>query len=462
MSITRRIKEKFHIEAEAGDAPGICILGPGILGEQQPAAFADYSRLAAKDNLILLISDGRLGNKPSRLTLGWPRNSQQRATAFSRAATELAGSSVDQIFALAKDAEGLFAALACAEITGASLALVLVDEQPFLNDRSADPLLTEAIDRARIAFSLSLPLWAAIQSNLGKQLWFLSEWFASADEAASNQATGLRNGEILGWILDSLREGFPPHNYLAGNGLSADVAQTVPYIDPPAPASVHWSMHAYFLALHRLSQSGYKPDFIVDVGASTGFWSHVASHIFPQSRFYLIEPLLEQYQAQSKAIYSMHPEFVTIAAAAGDQPGEAELKVSPDLYSSSLLDGAEGSPDRPWGKVRVPTRTLDEISSTLGITGQGALKMDVQMAEHLVLDGANRFLNQIDVICVELSLSRFLPSSKTLFEMMTKLHDLGFQYFDTAGSWRHSRSGRMIQQDTVFMRASLAQTLSWD
>jgi FkbM family methyltransferase len=462
MSITRRIKERFRIEAEPGDSSGVCILGAGIVGGQQPPDFADYSRLAAKDNLILLISDGLLGHKPSRLTLGRPRNPQQRATAFSRAATELAGSSVDQILALAKNAEGLFAAIACAEITGASLALVLVDEQPFLDDRSADQLLTEAIERARIAFSLSLPLWAAIQSNLGKQLWFLPEWFTPANRAASNQAKGLRNREILGWILDSLREGFPPESSLAGGVLSADLVRTVPYIDPPAPASVHWSMHAYFLALHRLSRSGYRPDFIVDVGASTGFWSHVASHIFPQSRFYLIEPLLGKYQAQNKAIYSMHPEFVTIAAAAGDQPGEAELNVSPDLYSSSLLDGAAGSPDRPWDKVRVPIRTLDEISSTLAITGQGALKMDVQMAEHLVLDGAYRFLNQIDVICIELSLNRFLPSSKTLFEMMTKLHDLGFQYFDTAGSWRHSRSGRMIQQDTVFMRASLAESLSWD
>jgi Methyltransferase FkbM domain len=105
---------------------------------------------------------------------------------------------------------------------------------------------------------------------------------------------------------------------------------------------------------------------------------------------------------------------------------------------------------------------LDEISSTLAIAGRGILKIDVQLAEHLVLDGATRFLEQIDVICVELSLNRFAPSSKTLFEMMTKLHELGFQYFDTAGSWRQSQSGRMIQQDTVFMRASLAENLSWD
>ncbi|MBV8215467.1 MAG: FkbM family methyltransferase [Verrucomicrobia bacterium] len=396
------------------------------------------------------------------MTLSTPRNSQDRAAAYARAAGELAGYPVDQILALAKDAEGLLAAIASSEITGAPSALILVGEQPFLNDRSADPILTEAIERARITFSLSLPLCATLQSNLGKRLWFLPEWFTSTNGAASNQATALRNREILGWILDSLKEGVPPQNYLHGTDISTDLARTVPYVDPSAPAGIHWSMHAYFQALYRLSQSGYRPDFIVDVGASTGFWSHVASHIFPQSRFYLIEPLLEQYQRRDKAIYSMHPEFVTIAAAAGDQPGEAVLNVSTDLYSSSLLDGPEGSPDLHWEKARVPIRTLDEISSTFAIAGQGALKIDVQMAEHLVLDGAIRFLEQIDVICIELSLNRFAPSSKNLFEMMTKLHELGFQYFDTAGSWRHSRSGRMIQQDTIFMRAALAENLAWE
>jgi hypothetical protein len=155
MSIIHKIKGKLQIEPKASDSPGICLLSPGLLGGQSPANFRDYARLAIKDNLILLIEDGRLGTKPSRLTLSTPRDSQERAAAYSRAAT--------------------------------------------------------------------------------------------------------------------------------------------------------------------------------------GFWSHVASQIFPQSRFYLIEPLLEQYQRRDKAIYSMHPEFVTIAAAAGDRPGEAVLNVSPDLYSSSFF-----------------------------------------------------------------------------------------------------------------------------
>jgi FkbM family methyltransferase len=461
MSIIRRIKDKLQTEPEASDATGICVLSPGILGGQSPANFADYARLAVKDNLVVIIEDGRLGNKPSRLALGTPRNSEQRAAAYARAAAELARTPVDQIVALVKDAEGLFAAIASAEITGAPLALVLVDEQAFLNDRSADPLLSEAIERARIAFSLSLPLCALLQSNLGKRLWFLPEWFASTNEVAPTQGTGPRNREILGWILDSVKEGFPPQNFLAGMGISADLERTVPYVDPSAPASIHWSMHAYFQALYRLSQTGYKPEFIVDVGASTGFWSHVANRVFPECRFYLIEPLLERYQQRNNQIYSMHPEFMAIAAAAGNQPGQADLNVSSDLYSSSLLDGAEGSLDISWEKVRVPIRTLDEISSTLSIKGQGLLKIDVQMAEHLVLDGAKHFLKQVDVVCLELSLDQFAPSSKNLFEMMVDLHALGFEYFDTAGCWRQSRSGRLIQQDTVFVRSAATQQLGW-
>ena len=455
------MKDKSQTDFEPSDATGIGILYPGVLGEQGPADFADYARLANRDNLIVLISDGRLGNKRSWLTLGTPSNSQQRAAAYAQAAKELANSSIDQILAVAKNAEGLFAAIATAEISGAPLALILVNEQPFLKDRSSDSLLSEAIEKARIAFSLSLPLCATVQGSLGKRLWFLPDWFGGTVGRDFTQTAVSRNREILGWLLEALQDRFPPPKCLAAIKASQDLARNVPYVEPPAPKSIHWSMHAYFQALYRLSQTGYKPEFIVDVGASTGVWSHVASRVFPESRFYLVEPLLERYQKGNGQIYSMHPEFVAIAAAAGDQPGQADLNVSSDLYSSSLLDGAEGSPDINWEKVRVPIRTLDEISSTLSIEGQGLLKIDVQMAEHLVLHGAKRFLKQIDVVCLELSVDRFAPSSKNLFEMMGELHTLGFEYFDTAGYWRDPRSGRLIQQDTVFMRSSVAEGLEW-
>jgi FkbM family methyltransferase len=416
------------------------------------AGSLDYTRLAGNEDAIVLFAEAQTSETNWSIDINQPLNAR-RATAYFRIASFLGRYLITQGLAVVRSAEGVFSAVAAADITSAPIALVLTDDRAFLRDRQKDSLLAEAIDKTTVAFSTSAGLCAWVQTNLGKKLWFLPAWLQPAEAEA--QTTGSTNHEILTWIFDALKDGFPSDEYLqrSGGGTPADLDRTVPFADPAAPKSLHWSMHAYFKALYRLAQTGYRPEFIFDVGASTGYWSHVASRVFPNSRFYLIEPLLDRYQQRDNNVYSLHPEFITVACAAGDKNSEMELNISPDLYSSSFLDGPEGSPDRLWNRARVTVKTLDEISSTLSISGRGLLKIDVQFAEHLVLDGATRFLEQVDVVCIELSLNSF-ATSKTMFEMITKLHDLGFEYFDYAGSWRNSMTGRMIQQDTVFIRSS--------
>jgi FkbM family methyltransferase len=415
----------------------------------------DHSRLDSNEDVVVLFADGQLEESEWSVRINPPVNAH-RANAYFRLADLLGKYVFSQGLIVAKSVEGVFVAIAVADITSVPVVLIVLDDRTFLQDQEAISLLAEAIDKTRVAFSTSADLCASLRTDFGKNLWFLPAWLQPAE--AKTGATIPTNEEILAWILDALKNGFPSNAYLerSGGGASSGLASTVPYADPHPPKSLHWSIHSYFLALHRLAQTGYRPEFIIDVGAATGYWSHVASLIFPKSRFYLIEPLLERYQQRDNDIYSLHPEFITVASAAGDKPGELEFNISPDLYSSSLLDGPPADPpDQHWDRTRVPVRTLDEISSTLSISGRGLLKIDAQLAEHLVLDGAARFLEQIDILCLEVSLGRFVPTSKTLFEMITKLHDLGFEYFDYGGSWRSSITGRMIQQDTVFIRSSL-------
>jgi FkbM family methyltransferase len=413
--------------------------------------------LPGDENVVVLIVDALAGEKDWSMTIDPPPSSQQRVTAYLQIADALGKRRIKQALVFAKNAGGLFAATAVKDITAVPMALILPDDRELLNDRSTDPFLAEAIDKATVTFSPSAPLISSVQTNLGKKIWFLPVWLQPSE--APTHTAALRNRQVLNWIFDAMEDGFPSAAYFQAIEGVPGQGSTGFYADPPAPRSIHFSIHDYFQALHRLAQTGYQPEFIVDVGASTGYWSHIASRIFPKSRFYLIEPLLKRYQQMDKTIYSLHPEFITIASAAGDKADEVELNVSPDLYSSSFLDGSEVSPNRQWDKVRVPVKTLDEISTTFSIAGRGLLKIDVQLAEHLVLDGATRFLDQVDVVCAELSLGRFVQSSKTIFEMITKLHHLGFEYFDFAGSWRDPRSGCMIQQDTVFVRAQLADNL---
>jgi len=255
---------------------------------------------------------------------------------------------------------------------------------------------------------------------------------------------------LTDWIWESVDAGAPIDDRF--EQLFAGLRnQLTPYVDPPAPADIHWEMQPHFQALYRLRASGHKPDFVVDVGASTGYWSHIAQKIFPSSHYFLIEPLLEKYLKVEGTIYRLHPEFAKIEAAAGNVAGELEMNVSPDLYGSSFFDASVSS-GRP---VRVRVRTLDEIAVTEHIQGRGLLKIDVQFSEHLVLEGGTEFLKRVDFIFLEVSLKRFVPACKTFIEIANQLHGLGFEYREYAGTWRDPGTGELLQQDAIFARPTI-------
>src|SRR5262249_27724204 len=84
---------------------------------------------------------------------------------------------------------------------------------------------------------------------------------------------------------------------------------------------------------------------------------------------------------------------------------------------------------------------------------RGLLKIDVQYAEHLVIEGATVLLaNAIDCIVVELSIERPHAEVRSLMEMATRIEALGFHWVDNAGEWRSTTDGRLEQMDLVFLR----------
>jgi len=116
---------------------------------------------------------------------------------------------------------------------------------------------------------------------------------------------------------------------------------------------------------------------------------------------------------------------------------------------------------RALKKLVTPGSTVLDIGANngantlnLGRLGRGMLKIDVQFSEHLVLEGATKFLQQIDFIFVEVSLKRFLPNIWVYGEMIEFLRTKGFEYFDHAGAWRDPTTGELLQQDVVFARSN--------
>jgi FkbM family methyltransferase len=227
----------------------------------------------------------------------------------------------------------------------------------------------------------------------------------------------------------------------------------VPFVEPPVPRDIYHEYTPVYEVLRRLRGQGLQPDFVIDVGASVGIWSFVASKIFPEARYLLVDPLMRRYDPTARGYYlDRIPNHEVLEVALSDRPGAATFRISEDLWGSSLLDPADF---RAYDAIDVEVKTLDQIARERSIRGRGILKLDVQCAEHLVLEGGKDFLSQIDAIAAELSLVRYDPGARVFLEMVQLLDQLGFRYYDETGKWRSPVDGTLLQKEVLFVRRNL-------
>ncbi|MCA2552186.1 MAG: FkbM family methyltransferase [Microcystis sp. M04BS1] len=227
----------------------------------------------------------------------------------------------------------------------------------------------------------------------------------------------------------------------------------VHFIEPPVPAIIYKDYAQVYQVMRRLRGQKYQPDFVVDVGASHGIWSHTASQLFPEARFILIDPLISKYEQSARNYYICNiPKAELLEIAISNQAGQLSFQVSPDLYGSSLLTPADF---RNYETITVAVKTLDQVATDEQISGRGILKLDVQCAEHIVLEGAKEFIAQVDLVVAELSFIRYDQDALVFNEMLNLLDQLGFRYYDETGEWRSPIDGTLLQKEVVFIRQDL-------
>lgn len=184
---------------------------------------------------------------------------------------------------------------------------------------------------------------------------------------------------------------------------------------------------------------------IFDIGACEGEDSVRYSRRFPAAQVYAFEPLPANQalvQANFERYNVRRAELVPLALS--DRPGEATFHVSsgrpPEEFagqewnygnkSSSLLAPASAEPMHGWIEfkeaISVRTETLDNFCRSRGIEHIDLIHMDVQGAEHLVLDGAVGMLPHISAIWLEVSEQEFYAGQKLRGEIQAIMRAHGF------------------------------------
>lgn len=200
-------------------------------------------------------------------------------------------------------------------------------------------------------------------------------------------------------------------------------------------------------ALAHLARLGLHPSVVIDVGTASGTDELLST--FPDSRFLWIEPLQEFEEDLRQLTKRYRGDYVL--AACGSTRGEVTIHVHPNLTGSSTLHEAEG--DVADGMSRqVRMFALDDLIERYELQGEIVLKVDVQGAELDVIAGAQKLLNNTEVVILEVEFFRFFGSNPDFGEVIAQMKRRGFVTYDVVGGTNRLLDGALAQKDLVFVK----------
>jgi FkbM family methyltransferase len=221
-------------------------------------------------------------------------------------------------------------------------------------------------------------------------------------------------------------------------------------------ASLGWEIHRirpahppildeFFARARRL---GLRPRTVFDVGAAMGDFTQTCWTVFPEARFFLIEPLDEFAPILTDKCKRIGATFVPAVAAEKD--AEAMLHVHQDYVGSSLLREEEGA--AVDGTERsVKSITIDGLASEKSAQGPYLLKADVQGAELRVLDGATSVLEEAVLVMLEVVFFEFFVGGPLFADVVAYMADRGFVVYDVLQPVHRPLDGALSQVDLMFV-----------
>lgn len=126
----------------------------------------------------------------------------------------------------------------------------------------------------------------------------------------------------------------------------------------------------------------HRPTTIMDLGSNAGATIHYFRARYPEAKIIGLEPDPDTFSRLRRNVGGMANVTVRQEAVAA-RDGEAILAPSPLSWASALRSASGPG-------VRVRTRNLDSLMNELGLDSIDVLKIDVEGAEHEVLEGFTR------------------------------------------------------------------------
>jgi FkbM family methyltransferase len=202
-------------------------------------------------------------------------------------------------------------------------------------------------------------------------------------------------------------------------------------------------------------------DLVVDAGANSGQFAHLCRNFGYRGQIISFEPSATAHANLLRSAAADPQWTVADRMALGASTGEAEINISANSFSSSILPMLDShlsvAPESGYiHREKVPLRRLDDVLETVAPNRRIFLKLDVQGFESQVLQGAARILPHTLAVQLEMSLLPLYEDEVLMPEMCAIMHAKGFELWDLEPAFRDSSTGRLLQVDGVFTNRQIA------
>lgn len=197
-----------------------------------------------------------------------------------------------------------------------------------------------------------------------------------------------------------------------------------------------------------------KPNAVIDIGVNMGQFLHLARKLWPEAKIIGVEPTDSLCQRMAD-IYENDDQVVMHGCAAGREDGEATFFITRNHQNSSLLPpsdefGDERPDDGILREEKVQVRRADGLLD--GVAGPFIVKIDVQGAELDVLHGFGDRIHDAAAIIIEAPFEKAYDGASDFDAIYRFLRDRGFRYEGALGTLNSPVSGRVRQEDSVFVK----------
>lgn len=200
-----------------------------------------------------------------------------------------------------------------------------------------------------------------------------------------------------------------------------------------------------------------KIDLVFDVGANAGQYGARIRAEGYKGRIVSFEPLNSAFSELAKRS-ARDADWTAVNVALGDRSGVAEINISGNSQSSSLLgmlpSHVEAAPGSVYiGREEITISTLDAIFDDYWKAGDSVfLKIDAQGYERNIVEGAQKSLERVVGVQMELSLVPLYDGEALLAEMIDYMTDRGYVLMSVDPTYGNRETGQMLQADCMFFR----------